>query len=176
MGELIELFLGLVISFNRLPIITFRNEELSSLIVLLVSKNKSGFRLLWFLGNFNFLAILNLLPLTLLLDSDGDVDSRSVFGELSSSLEEGWTEMLDDDLFLVNSLDKALLVLVVELVRFDENEVFVFSFLKVLKSTLAICELDGAPRIFVDVKAFDCLNIDEPGDSCLGTSDIEQIS
>ena len=36
--------------------------------------------------------------------------------------------MLDDDLFLVNSLDKALLVLVVELVRFDENEVFVFSF------------------------------------------------
>ena len=33
--------------------------------------------------------------------------------------------MLDDDLFLVNSLDKALLVLVVELVRFDENEVFV---------------------------------------------------
>ena len=30
--------------------------------------------------------------------------------------------MLDDDLFLVNSLDKALLVLVVELVRFDENE------------------------------------------------------
>ena len=29
--------------------------------------------------------------------------------------------MLDDDLFLVNSLDKALLVLVVELVRFDEN-------------------------------------------------------
>ena len=139
MGELIELFLGLVISFNRLPLITFRNEELSSLIVLLVSKNKSGFRLLWFLGNFNFLAILNLLPLTLLLDSDGDVDSRSVFGELSSSLEEGWTEMLDDDLFLVNSLDKALLVLVVELVRFDENEVFVFSFLKVLKSTLVIC-------------------------------------
>ena len=47
--------------------------------------------------------------------------------------------MLDDDLFLVNSLDKALLVLVVELVRFDENEVFVFSFLKVLKSTLVIC-------------------------------------
>ena len=139
MGELIELFLGLVISFNRLPIITFRNEELSSLIVLLVSKNKSGFQLLWFLKNFNFLAILNLLPLTLLLDSDGNVDSRSVFGELSSSLEEGWTEMLDDDLFLVNSLDKALLVLVVELVRFDENEVFVFSFLKVLKSTLAIC-------------------------------------
>ena len=38
MGELIELFLGLFISFNRLPIITFRNEELSSLIVLLVSK------------------------------------------------------------------------------------------------------------------------------------------
>ena len=29
--------------------------------------------------------------------------------------------MLDDDLFLVNSLDKALLVLVVELVRFDET-------------------------------------------------------
>ena len=37
MGELIELFLGLFISFNRL-VITFRNEELSSLIVLLVSK------------------------------------------------------------------------------------------------------------------------------------------
>ena len=73
--------------------------------------------------------------------------------------------MLDDDLFLVNSLDKALLVLVVELVRFDENEVFVFNFLKVLKSTLAICELDGAPCIFVDVEAFDCLNIDEPRDS-----------
>lgn len=73
--------------------------------------------------------------------------------------------MLDDDLFLVNSLDKALLVLVFELVRFHENEVFVFSFLKVLKSTLAICELDGAPRIFVDVEAFDCLNIDEPRDS-----------
>ena len=82
--------------------------------------------------------------------------------------------MLDDDLFLVNSLDKALLVLVVELVRFDENEVFEFSFLKVLKSTLAICELDGAPCIFVDVEAFDCLRIDEPGDSCLGTSDIVQ--
>ena len=65
----------------------------------------------------------------------------------------------------MNSLDKALLVLVVELVRFDENEEFVFSFLKVLKSTLAICELDGAPCIFVDVKAFDCLNIDEPRDS-----------
>ena len=174
MGELIELFLDLFISFNRLPVIIFRNEELSSLIVLLVSKNKSGFRLLWFLGNFNFLAILNLLPLTLLLDSDGDVDSRSVFGELSSSLEEGWTEMLDDDLFLVNSLDKALLVLVVELVRFDENEVFVFSFLKVLKSTLAICELDGAPCTFVDVEAFDCLNIDESRDSWLGTSDIVQ--
>ena len=30
--------------------------------------------------------------------------------------------MLDDDLFLVNSLDKALLVLVVELVRFDETK------------------------------------------------------
>ena len=73
--------------------------------------------------------------------------------------------MLDDDLFLVNSLDKAWLVLVVELVRFDENEVFVFSFLKVLKSTLAICELDGAPCTFVDVEAFDCLNIDELGDS-----------
>ena len=73
--------------------------------------------------------------------------------------------MLDDDLFLVNSLDKALLVLVVELVRFDENEVFVFSFLNVLKSTLAICELDGAPCTFVDVEAFDCLNIDEPRDS-----------
>ena len=73
--------------------------------------------------------------------------------------------MLDDDLFLVNSLDKALLVLVVELVRFDENEVFEFSFLKVLKSTLPICELDGAPCTFVDVEAFDCLNIDELGDS-----------
>ena len=73
--------------------------------------------------------------------------------------------MLDDDLFLVNSLDKALLVLVVELVRFDENEVFVFNFLKVLKSTLAICELDGAPCTFVDVEAFDCLNIDESRDS-----------
>ena len=73
--------------------------------------------------------------------------------------------MLDDDLFLVNSLDKALLVLVVELVRFDENEVFEFSFLKVLKSTLAICELDGAPCTFVDVEAFDCLNIDESRDS-----------
>ena len=65
----------------------------------------------------------------------------------------------------MNSLDKVLLVLVVELVRFDENEEFVFSFLKVLKSTLAICELDGAPCIFVDVEAFDCLNIDEPRDS-----------
>ena len=73
--------------------------------------------------------------------------------------------MLDDDLSLVNSLDKALLVLVVELVRFDENEEFVFSFLKVLKSTLAICELDGAPCTFVDVEAFDCLNIDESRDS-----------
>lgn len=73
--------------------------------------------------------------------------------------------MLDDDLFLVNSLDKAWLVLVVELVRFDENEVFVFNFLKVLKSTLAICELDGAPCTFVDVEAFDCLNIDESRDS-----------
>ena len=73
--------------------------------------------------------------------------------------------MLDDDLFLVNSLDKVLLVLVVELVRFDENEVFVLSFLKVLKSTLAICELDGAPCTFVDVEAFDCLNIDESRDS-----------
>ena len=73
--------------------------------------------------------------------------------------------MLDDHLFLVNSLDKALLVLVVELVRFDENEVFVFNFLKVLKSTLAICELDGAPCTFVDVEAFDCLNIDESRDS-----------
>ena len=73
--------------------------------------------------------------------------------------------MLDDDLFLVNSLDKVLLVLVVELVRFDENEVFEFSFLKVLKSTLAICELDGAPCTFVDVEAFDCLNIDESRDS-----------
>lgn len=73
--------------------------------------------------------------------------------------------MLDDDLFLVNSLDKALLVLVVELVRFDENEVFVFNFLKVLKSTLAICELDGAPCTFVDDEAFDCLRIDELGDS-----------
>ena len=73
--------------------------------------------------------------------------------------------MLDDDSFLVNSLDKAWLVLVVELVRFEENEVFVFSFLNVLKSTLAICELDGAPCTFVDVEAFDCLNIDEPRDS-----------
>ena len=73
--------------------------------------------------------------------------------------------MLDDDLFLVNSLDKVLLVLVVELVRFDENEVFVFNFLKVLKSTLAICELDGAPCTFVDIEAFDCLKIDEPRDS-----------
>ena len=73
--------------------------------------------------------------------------------------------MLDNDLFLVNSLDKALLVLVVELVRFDENEVFEFSFLKVLKSTLAICELDGAPCTFVDDEAFDCLRIDELGDS-----------
>ena len=73
--------------------------------------------------------------------------------------------MLDDDLSLVNSLDKALLVLVVELVRFDENEVFEFSFLKVLKSTLAICELDGAPCTFVDDEAFDCLRIDELGDS-----------
>ena len=73
--------------------------------------------------------------------------------------------MLDDDLFLVNSLDKALLVLVVELVRFDENEEFVFSFLKVLKSTLAICKLDGAPCTFVDDEAFDCLRIDELGDS-----------
>ena len=73
--------------------------------------------------------------------------------------------MLDDHLFLVNSLDKALLVLVVELVRFDENEVFEFSFLKVLKSTLAICELDGAPCTFVDDEAFDCLRIDELGDS-----------
>ena len=80
--------------------------------------------------------------------------------------------MLDDDLFLVNSLDKALLVLVVELVKFDENEVFVFSFLKVLKSILAICELDWAPWIFVDVEVLDCLNIDELGDSWLGTSDI----
>ena len=80
--------------------------------------------------------------------------------------------MLDDGLFLVNSLDKALLVLVVELLKFDENEVFVFSFLKVLKSTLAICELDGGPWIFVDDEAFDCLNIDELGDSWLGTSDI----
>ena len=49
---------------------------------------------IWFptaliLGKLQLLAILNLLPLTLLLDSDGDVDSRSVFGELSSSLEEG---------------------------------------------------------------------------------------
>ena len=78
--------------------------------------------------------------------------------------------MLDDDLFLVNSLDKALLVLVVELVRFDENEL-VFSFLKVLKSTLAICELDGAPCIFVDVEAFDCFEIDERR-LLLGTSDI----
>ena len=65
----------------------------------------------------------------------------------------------------MNSLDKALLVLVVELVRFDENEVFVFNFLKVLKSTLAICKLDGAPCTFVDDEAFDCLNIDEPRDS-----------
>ncbi len=65
----------------------------------------------------------------------------------------------------MNSLDKALLVLVVELVRFDENEEFVFSFLKVLKSTLAICELDGAPCTFVDDEAFDCLRIDELGDS-----------
>ena len=73
--------------------------------------------------------------------------------------------MLDDDLFLVNSLDKALLVLVVELVKFDENEVFVFNFLKVLKSTLAICEREGAPCVFVDDEAFDYLNIDELGDS-----------
>ena len=73
--------------------------------------------------------------------------------------------MLDNDLFLVNSLDKALLVLVVELVRFYENEVFVFNFLKVLKSSLAICELDGAPCTFVDDEAFDCLRIDELGDS-----------
>ena len=65
----------------------------------------------------------------------------------------------------MNSLDKVLLVLVVELVRFDENEEFVFSFLKVLKSTLAICELDGAPCTFVDDEAFDCLRIDELGDS-----------
>ena len=87
MGELIELFLGLFISFNRLPIITFRNEELSSLIVLLVSKTNlvSDCFDSW---KLQLLAILNLLPLTLLLDSDGDVDSPSVFGELSSSLEE----------------------------------------------------------------------------------------
>ena len=86
MGELIELFLGLFISFNRLPVITFRNEELSSLIVLLVSKTNLVSDC--FDSGKLQLLILNLLPLTLLLDSDGDVDSRSVFGELSSSLEE----------------------------------------------------------------------------------------
>ena len=44
--------------------------------------------------------------------------------------------MLDDDLFLVNSLDKALLVLVVELVRFDENEYLVFQGVEVDISNL----------------------------------------